>query len=110
MCRRRIKAGRGQHRKYLPYAFTEHGVIMAATILNSARATEVSVYVVRAFVALREMLAGNKELAAKLNELAHKVDSHDQAIAGLINAMRELMRPPEPTKKQPIGFVTEKRK
>ena len=105
-----LKAGRGQHRKYLPYAFTEHGAIMAATILNSPRATEVSVYVVRAFVVLREMLAGNKELAAKLNELAHKVDSHDQAIAGLINAMRELMRPPEPAKKQPIGFVTEKRK
>lgn len=105
-----LKTGRGQHRKYLPYAFTEHGAIMAATILNSPRATEVSVYVVRAFVALREMLAGNKELAATLNELAHKVDSHDQAIAGLINAMRVLMRPPEPTKKQPIGFVTEKRK
>lgn len=63
-----LKTGRGQHRKYLPYAFTEHGAIMAATILNSPRATEVSVYVVRAFVALREMLAGNKELAAKLNE------------------------------------------
>lgn len=105
-----LKPGRGQHRKYLPYAFTEHGAIMAATILNSPRATEVSVYVVRAFVALREMLTGNKELAAKLNELAHKVDSHDQAIAGLINAMRELMRPPEPARKQPIGFVTEKRK
>jgi hypothetical protein len=105
-----LKAGRGQHRKYLPYAFTEHGAIMAATILNSPRATEVSVYVVRAFVALREMLAGNKELAAKFNELAHKVDSHDQAIAGFINAMRELMRPPEPAKKHPIGFVTEKGK
>lgn len=74
------------------------------------RATEVSVYVVRAFVALRELLTGNKELAAKLNELAHKVDSHDQAIAGLINAMRELMRSPEPKQNQPIGFVTEKRK
>jgi hypothetical protein len=74
----------------------------------------VSVYVVRAFVQLREMLAGNKELAAKLAELearlGRKLDSHDQAIAGLIDAMRELMRPPEPPKKQPIGFVTEKRK
>lgn len=105
-----LKPGRGQHRKYLPYAFTEHGAIMAATILNSPRATEVSVYVVRVFVALRDMLAGNKELAAKLNELAHKVDSHDQAIVGLINAMRELMRPPEPKQKQPIGFVREKQK
>lgn len=87
---------------------------MAATILNSPRATEVSVYVVRAIVALREMLAGNKELAAKLAELesrlGRKLDSHDQAIAGLIDAMRELMRPTEPKQKQPIGFVTEKRK
>ena len=109
-----LKAGRGQHRKYLPYAFTEHGAIMAATILNSPRATEVSVYVVRAFVELRELLAGNKELALKLAELesriARKLDSHDQAISGLINAMRELMRPPEPTKKQLIGFVRDKQK
>ena len=65
-----LKTGRSQHRKYLPYAFTEHGAIMAATILNSPRATEVSVYVVRAFVALRELLAGNKELALKFSEMA----------------------------------------
>lgn len=105
-----LKMGRGQHRKYLPYAFTEHGAIMAATILNSPRAIEVSVYVVRAFVELRELLAGNKELAAKLAELEsrieRKLETHDQAIAGLIDAIRELMRPPEPGKKQPIGFVT----
>jgi len=67
------------------------------------RAVEVSVYVVRAFVALRELLTGNKELALKLAELESRIerkpDSHDQAIAGLIDAMRELMRPPEPTKR-----------
>ena len=57
-----LKTGRGRHRKYLPYVFTEHGAIMAATILNSPRAIEMSVYVVRAFVQLREMLASNKEL------------------------------------------------
>ena len=106
-------AGRGG-RRYLPFVFTEHGAIMAATILNSPRATEVSVYVVRAFVALREQLAGNKELALKFSELEtrleRKLDSHDQAIAGLIDAIRELMRPPEPKQNQPIGFVTEKRK
>lgn len=104
-------AGRGG-RRYLPFVFTEHGAIMAATILNSQRATEVSVYVVRAFVELRELLAGNKELAAKLSELEsrieRKLETHDQAIAGLIDAIRELMRPPEPKKKQPIGFVTGK--
>ena len=105
-----LKPGRGQHRKYLPCAFTEHGAIMAATILNSPRATEVSVYVVRAFVRLREVLASNKELALKLSELesriGRKLDSHDQVIAGILNAIRELMRPPEPAKKRPIGFVT----
>lgn len=62
-----LKAGRGQHRKYLPLVFTEHGAIMAATILNSSRATQVSVYVVRAFVRLRELLASNKALAVASN-------------------------------------------
>jgi len=75
-------------------------------VLSSPRAVEMGVYVVRAFVRLREVLASSKELTAKLNELEHKVDSHDQAIAGLINAMRELMRLPEPQKKRPIGFMT----
>jgi len=105
-----LKTGRGQHRKYLPYAFTEHGAIMAATVLNSPRATKVSVYVVRAFVRLREILASNKELALSLAELesriGRKLDSHEQAIAGILNAIREFMRPPEPAKKRPIGFVT----
>ena len=105
-------AGRGG-RRYLPFAFTEHGAIMAATILNSPRATEVSVYVVRAFVGLREMLSGHKELALRLSELErrmeYKFESHDQAIAGILNAIRELMRPPEKPKR-PIGFITSEEK
>ena len=99
-----LKNGRGQHRKYLPLAFTEHGAIMAAMVSNSARATEISVQVMCAFIELRNLVAGNKELAAKLKRLERKVDSHDQAITGLIDSMRELMAPPEP-KKRPIGFV-----
>ena len=99
-----LKIGRGQHRKYLPYAFTEHGSIQAATILNSPRATEVSVHVVRAFIELRNLVAGNKELASKMKRLERKVDSHDQAITGLIDSMRQLLAPPDP-KKRPIGFV-----
>ena len=99
-----LKMGRGQHRKYLPYAFTEHGAIMAATILNTSRATEVSVHVVRAFIELRNLIAGNKELASKLKRLERTVDSHDQAITGLIDSMRQLMAPPGP-KKRSIGFV-----
>lgn len=102
--------GRGG-RRYPPYAFTEHGAIMAATILNTPRATEVSVYVVRAFVQLREVLATHKELAQRLNELEAKIErkltTHDQAIASIIAAIRELMAPPEP-RKRPIGFVTPK--
>lgn len=100
--------------KSLPFAFTEHGALMAASVLNTPRAVEVSVYVVRAFVALRELLTSNKELALKLAELEsrieRKLETHDQAIAGLIDAIRELMRPPEPKKKRPIGFVTDKDK
>ncbi len=64
-----LKTRRGQHRKYLPYVFTEHGAIMAATVLNSPRAIEMSVYVVRAFVQLRETLASNKELARRFAQL-----------------------------------------
>src|SRR5262249_45057187 len=69
-----LKKGRGQHRKYAPYAFTEHGAIMAATILNSPRAIEVSVFVVRAFVKLRQLALDHKELAAKLAELERKLE------------------------------------
>ena len=100
-----LEKGRGQHRKYLPLAFTEHGAIMAATVLNSPRATEVSVYVVRAFVRLRELLASNRELARRLDQLERKLGSHDQAIAELVDAIRQLMAQPPPLKGRPIGFV-----
>ncbi len=88
----------------LPHAFTEHGAIMAASVLNSKRAVEASVYVVRAFVRLREMLAANKELAHKLAELERKVESHDGTIQALVAAIRKLMIPPEPKEKK-IGFI-----
>ena len=108
--------GRGQHRKYLPFVFTEHGALMAATILSSERAVEVSVYVVRAFVQLRGLLAANEQLAAQLNaldkRLSQKLDTHDQAITGILNTLRALMQPPTqsepepaPPQKRPIGFV-----
>jgi hypothetical protein len=78
---------------------------MAATILNSARATDISVFVVRAFLRLRQFLASNEELAQRLNEFEKKFGSHDQAIAGLVSAIGELMKPPEPLRKRGIGFV-----
>ncbi|WP_275077620.1 ORF6N domain-containing protein [Acidithiobacillus thiooxidans] len=97
--------GRGG-RRYLPYAFTEHGAIMAATVLNSAKAIEMSVFVVRAFVQLREILATHQELAEKLDALERTVSTHDQAIAGLINAIRELTHTP-PSRSRPIGFTAD---
>ena len=96
-------------RRHAPYAFTEQGVAMLSSVLNSSRAISVNIEIMRAFVKLREMLASNKDLAAKLNATEHKIESHDQAIAGVLNAIRELMRPPE-TKKRPIGFVTPQEK
>jgi phage regulator Rha-like protein len=90
-------------RRYLPYAFTEHGAIMAATVLNSERAIEMSVFVVRAFVRMRELLATNRQLAAKIDELEKHVESHDTEIQEIIHAIQELMVPEEkPTRK--IGF------
>ena len=90
-------------RRYPPYAFTEHGAIMAATVLNSERAVEMSVFVVRAFVRLRETLSRNRQVAAKLSELERKLKGHDTAIQDLIDAIQELMSP-EPSKQRPIGF------
>jgi len=105
-----LKLGRGAHRKYLPYAFTEHGAIMAATIVNSPRAVEMSVYVVRAFVQLREMLASNKELARRFAQLETRLEkklvAHDEAIAAILSAIRQLMHPPVP-KRRPIGFTAD---
>ncbi len=106
-----LKKGRGKHRKYLPYAFTEHGAIMAAAILNTPRATEISVYVVRAFVELREALIGHKAVAKRLDELESRLEKklaiHDEAIAGILDAIRGLMAPAEIVRKRRIGFVQE---
>jgi phage regulator Rha-like protein len=102
------KKGRGG-RRYPPYAFTEHGAIMAATVLNSKRAVEMSVFVVRAFVRMREMLAKNRQLAAKVNELDRRLETHDTAIQEIIDAIKELMVPDAPSKRK-IGFQLPSRK
>jgi hypothetical protein len=100
-----LDMGRGQHRKYLPYAFTEHGALMAANVLNSASAVTMSVRVVRAFVRLREMVASHRELGRKLDELERRVSGHDTAIASLVRAIRELATPPQPKPRRRIGFI-----
>jgi hypothetical protein len=88
----------------LPFAFTEHGAIMAASVLNSPRAVEMSIFVVRAFVRLRSFLASQKELAAKVGDLERKLTTHDQQIIAIIDAIKQLMAPPPLPKKHPIGF------
>jgi hypothetical protein len=107
--RSQIATGSQKHRdpRFPPFAFTEHGAIMAATILNSPRAVEMSVYVVRAFVQLRDMLASNKELARRLDELERKLATHDQAITGILKTIRELMSPPAEPKRRGIGFTAD---
>ncbi|MCL1939200.1 MAG: ORF6N domain-containing protein [Desulfovibrionaceae bacterium] len=105
-----LKSGRGQHRKYLPYAFTEHGALMLSSVLNSPRATEVSRMIIRAFVWMRQTVPAYKELAAKVAELEEAVGKHDvtigkhdAAIGGIIEALNELILPPDKDKRR-IGF------
>jgi aromatic ring-opening dioxygenase LigB subunit len=104
-----LKAGRGAHRKYLPYVFTEHGAVMAASVLNSPKAVEMSVEVVRAFVRLRQILAANRQLAARVDDLERKMNqsnaAHSKNIGTLFDAVRSLMTAPEKPKRQ-IGFQT----
>jgi phage regulator Rha-like protein len=99
-----LKSGRGQHRKYLPHAFTEHGALMLASVLNSERAVQMSVVVVRAFVRLRELLATNKELVGHLRRLEQRLDLTDEAVAELYAMIRRLMAPPSAAKRT-IGFI-----
>ncbi len=90
--------------KAMPLVFTEHGAIMAANVLNSPKAIEVSVFVVRAFVQLRETIAGHKELARKIAQLERKLGDHDEKIMVLMEAIKQLMDPTPPPKTRRIGF------
>lgn len=94
------KGGRGTHRKYLPYAFTEQGVAMISSVLRSQRAVRVNIEIMRAFVRLREILSTHKHLARKLYELEKRYDSQFRAV---FDAIRQLMSPPQ-TKPKRIGF------
>jgi len=99
-----LNGGRGFNVKYLPFAFTEHGAMQAANVLRSARAVEMGIYVVRAFIQLRALLASNKVLAQELKKLERKVASHDVAITDILKTIRELMNTPA-KKSRPIGFT-----
>jgi len=97
-----LKNRRGQHRKYLPYAFTEQGIGMLSSVLKSKRAVMVNIEIMRTFVRLRQMLSENAELARKLNALEKKYDAQFKVV---FDAIRELMTPPHASKKRPIGFT-----
>jgi hypothetical protein len=93
--------GRGQHRKYPPWVFTEQGVAMLSSVVHSKRAVQVNVAIMRAFVKLREILASHRDLA-------RKVEEHDRQIGVLFDTIEKLLAPPPPPKKKPIGYVTPK--
>jgi hypothetical protein len=102
------KKGRGG-RRYLPYAFTEHGVAMFATVLKSDRAIRMSIIIIKAFVRLRELLSSHKELAEKLQLLETRIDKQDQEIQTIIEAIHQLLTPTEKPKR-PIGFTVDEPK
>ena len=92
-------------RRHLPYAFTEQGVSMLSSVLNSKRAIHVNIQIMRIFTRLREVIASNKEIMEKLNQLENKVEKHDSEIQSIFEAIRQLIATPERTKKK-IGFST----
>ena len=98
-----LKIGRGTHRKYLPYVFTEQGIAMLSSVLNSDRAIEVNIQIMRTFVKLREMMSSHKDLARKLSELEKKYDGQFQIV---FEAIRQLIEQPEKPKRK-IGYISE---
>jgi phage regulator Rha-like protein len=107
-----LNTGRGRHRKYLPYVFTEHGAIMAANVLNSARAVQMSVFVVRAFLKMRALLGDKRDLAQKLaaleKELKKRLDVHEAIIVTILQRVMDIIDPPAlppPPAKPRIGFT-----
>ncbi len=92
-----------KHSTTLPYAFTEHGVAMLASVLKSDTAVKISIYIIKTFIKLREVLTAHKELAYKLNELERKVEKHDGDIKAIFDAIRQLMAVEEKPKRR-IGF------
>jgi hypothetical protein len=98
-------SGWGGRRK-LPYAFTEHGALQAANVLNSSQANKMSVFIIRTFVRLRQMALTNKKLAHKVDQLERRVSDHDEILIELVQEIRKLIESPKPkSKKQSIGFV-----
>jgi hypothetical protein len=99
-----LKAGRGQHRKYMPFVFTEHGALMAAMVLNSPEAVAMSLFVIRAFVRMREQLAANAAILKRLAEIDKTLLEHDQALGVIWEQLQPLLAPPPDPPRRRIGF------
>lgn len=95
---------RGQHSKYLSYAFTQEGIAMLSSVLGSKEAISVNIGIMRAFVAMRDMISTHAEFSRKLEQLEYRLGQHDEEIAGLFETIKQLMKIPEPKKKARIGF------
>ncbi|MFH1157943.1 MAG: ORF6N domain-containing protein [Pseudomonadota bacterium] len=98
-------AGRGQHRKYLPYVFTQEGVAMLSGVLRSPRAVQTNVAIMRTFVRMRETMISHKDLSRRLDDMERK---HDTKFRAIFDALRGLMEPPPLPPKRPIGFIRDK--
>lgn len=105
-----LKANRGQHRKYLPYAFTEQGVAMLSSVLRSKRAIAVNIQIMRTFVRMRALISSNRELAHRLDKLETRIKKklavHDDAIATILSTIRGLINSPT-SKRRGIGFTAD---
>ncbi|MGB3082813.1 MAG: ORF6N domain-containing protein, partial [Candidatus Omnitrophota bacterium] len=94
-------------RRYLPHVFTEHGILMLSSVLNSERAVQMNIAIMRVFVKLKEMISAHKELAYKLKQLEGKIEKHDGEIQTIFEAIQQLMEPPPENPKRRIGFQHE---
>jgi ORF6N domain len=99
---------RGQHLKYLPYAFTEEGIAMLSAVLRSPTAVQVSIQIIRVFVRLRQLLASHDQLRRRMEQLERTMVKHDQNFAAVFDAIRQLMAEPKQRRKPPIGYHTKK--
>ena len=97
-----------KYSKSRPFAFTEHGALMAASVLNTSRAIEVSVFIVRAFVKLRKLISEHKELARKIAQLERRMTEHDEQLIQIVRALKQLLKPDPPPKQYRIGFQSDK--
>jgi len=98
-----MSSGKYRGKRYRPYAFTEQGVAMLSSVLNSESAVKMNIAIMRAFVQLRRALETNRELARKFSELERRIDKHDAEIDAILEAIRQLMAPPEKPRRE-IGF------